>query len=402
MEESRKSRRRINQSFGSKSVVGSLVLAVVAVVTVVTLGFNSSYAIPEETKLPDNFKTAEVTKELSSDTQFFVSPYFTDGGTQVFCVEHMRDFMSDVEFDRGDLINDYGLLHLMANVYPNKSFGNVNEDLQSWMSQVAIWLYLYRITDLDNDGQINDNVSEDSPHYIDPTDITKIQNARGVVVDGDPDLKYYTLNTSTGGVSTGNTTENDPLLYEVINNLVTEAIANRGKSNKDLIISHADELSITQDEKFYQTSAISVAGTPSDNFNGYELKVLSAPVGTIVVNANGEEIKDLTNFGASDKFYFRIPVDKVNDELKTVKFSVTGSFDTYEGNYYVAEDAQTIASVASIANNVNKGAEISLNYTPRVPDTGMSTAQTVYFVGLIILLSGVGIIYANVKPEESK
>ena len=74
----------------------------------------------------------------------------------------------------------------------------------------------------------------------------------------------------------------------------------------------------------------------------------------------------------------------------------------HHDNYYVAEDAQTIASVASIANNVNKGAEISLNYTPRVPDTGMSTAQTVYFVGLIILLSGVGIIYANVKPEESK
>ena len=74
MEESKKNRRIINQSFSSKSVVGSLVLAVIAVVTVVTLGFNSSYAIPEETKLPDSFKTAAVTKELSSDTNFFVSP----------------------------------------------------------------------------------------------------------------------------------------------------------------------------------------------------------------------------------------------------------------------------------------------------------------------------------------
>ena len=43
---------------------------------------------------------------------------------------------------------------------------------------------------------------------------------------------------------------------------------------------------------------------------------------------------------------------------------------------------------------------VDVNYTPDVPDTGMTTAQTIYFIGLIILLSGVGIIYATAKPQE--
>ena len=32
----------------------------------------------------------------------------------------------------------------------------------------------------------------------------------------------------------------------------------------------------------------------------------------------------------------------------------------------------------------------------------MNTAQTIYFIGLIVLLCGVGIVYANVKPVEAK
>ena len=108
------------------------------------------------------------------------------------------------------------------------------------------------------------------------------------------------------------------------------------------------------------------------------------------------------SISGTDKFYIRVPINKVNENNKTIKFSVTGSFTTLEGNYYKATGAQTIATVQTVTSNVQTGAEIPLNYTPDVPDTGLSTAQTVYFIGLIVLLSGIGIIYANVKPSESK
>ena len=90
------------------------------------------------------------------------------------------------------------------------------------------------------------------------------------------------------------------------------------------------------------------------------------------------------------------------DENKVIKFRVIGSFTTYEGNYYVAAGAQTISSVDTVTNNKDVGSEFTIDYTPDIPDTGISAAQTVYFIGLIVLLSGVGIIYANVKPTEQK
>lgn len=403
MEDNKKNIRFGRQSFGSISILSSLFLAIIAVVGVVTFGFKNSYAIPDvNSYLPEKFKTAEIKKTLKSDTDFYVSEYFTDGGIQVFCLGHMVDFKEGIEYSRGNAIEDYGLLYLMANIYPNKAFGNYDKDLQTWLSQTAIWLYLYRVTDLDNDGQLNGNVAENSEHYISPVELDSIQKARGVIDIDDDSLTFHTLNTKTGGVSVGNVTSEDPLLYTAIDGLVNEAIANRKTPNKALTIDFDDQISVTQDEKYYQTSAIAVTGTPSDNFNGYEVKISSAPDGTFVVNANGEKIEDLTNMKASDKFYFRVPVDKVTEEKKSIKFTVTGSFKTYEGYYYVAENAQTITGIGTVNNNLNKGAEIQLNYTPDVPDTGMSAAQTVYFVGLIILLSGVGIIYANVKPEESK
>ena len=168
-----------------------------------------------------------------------------------------------------------------------------------------------------------------------------------------------------------------------------------------LLINVADEISITQDEKYYQTSAVTVAGSPSDNFNGYELKINKAPEGTFAVDVNGNKIEDLSNLGVNDKVYFRVPVANVTEENKLIEFSVTGVFSTYNGYYYKHDGGQTISSVDVTPSNISKGEDISLDYTPKVPDTGMSTAQTVYFIGLIILLSGIGIIYANVKPEES-
>ena len=46
--------------------------------------------------------------------------------------------------------------------------------------------------------------------------------------------------------------------------------------------------------------------------------------------------------------------------------------------------------------------DIQLDYTPKIPDTGMGVAQAIYFMGLILLLSGVGIVYANAKPKTSE
>lgn len=394
-----KSRKKIQQTMSTSSIMSALGLAIVAVMAVVVFGFNSSYAAEDVgTVLPDQFTTAEVTKTIHGDTNFKISPYHTTDGQQVFCLEHMVDFKSGATFTKGDAITDYGLLYLMANIYPNVQFDAfLNADLQTWLSQTAVWMYLYEKELIDYG-----SVAETSKNYISPTDLEYIKTTRGITIDDDFTV-VYTGNPNTGGISNVSVTTDDPILYDkYIKPVVDAALQNRAQAaTKKLYINFDDEISITQDNKYYQTSAVSVTATPADSFRGYEVVINSAPEGTFVVDANGNKIEDLKNMSPTDKFYFRIPVDKMTDANKILKFSINGTFKIYSGNYYVSENAQTITSVNLQDTVLSDGAELPLNYSPRVPDTGMSTAQTVYFIGLIILLSGVGIIYANVKPEES-
>lgn len=382
----------------SKSILGTFALAIIAVIAIVIVGVNqSSYAIPEVTnKLPDTFTTAAVGEEVYTNTGFSVFPYKTTTGVTVFCMERNIGFAADTNFSKAEAITDYGLLYLMANISPNKVFkdskGNsfnaeINDAVQTWVSQVAIWVYLHEINAANNS--------------LDDATMQKIKTAQTIYTDRVP--AGYKVDGTKFDVLENPLKANDKTFYaEYIEPLVKYALEHKNKPNEILKVNKTDTISVTSDEKYYQTAQISVAATPGENFKGYSVKLEAAPEGSFIVNANGNKLEDDNHMSVNDKFYIRVPVDKVNENNKIIKFSVTGSFTTYEGNYYKATGAQTIATVQTVTNNVQTGAEIPLNYTPDVPDTGLSTAQTVYFIGLIVLLSGIGIIYANVKPSESK
>ena len=71
----------------------------------------------------------------------------------------------------------------------------------------------------------------------------------------------------------------------------------------------------------------------------------------------------------------------------------------YNGLRYAVkgEEAQTVTTVQFNRNSKDSGKDFDL---APAPDTGISAGQTIYFVGLIVLLCGVGIIYANAKPTQ--
>ncbi len=387
----------------SKSVIGTFALAVIAVVAIVIAGLGqTSYAIPQiDDKFPDKFTTAEPGETIygtaGTAIRFPVLPYQSTDGLIVFCMEHHVDFMADTEFSKGDAIQDYGLLYLMANIYPHVKFKTANgvelaEPVQVWLSQVAIWLYLAEMY------PENPNYSLAIGDTISAADaLATIKSIKGLYTDSHSD--YYKAN----GTEEMDITANDSSFYDVyLEPLLTSAKANRSVPNKELKISMGSAVDKTSDDAYYQSSEITVVASPSDNFNGFDLELTEAPEGTKVVDVNGNEITTLTDLQVTDKFYIRVPVDKVTDENKVVKFRVIGSFTTYEGNYYVAAGAQTISSVDTVTNNKDVGSEFTIDYEAPVDDTGLSAAQTVYFIGLIVLLSGVGIIYANVKPATQK
>ena len=390
----------------SKSVLGTFALAIIAVIAIVIVGVNqSSYAIPEVTNpLPDTFVTADIVDSETIKTSpagagHPVNPYKTTadtGSLRLFCMQPSAEFAGGKTYKKGEKVTDYGLLYLLAEL-SGKTFNDeinavysdqtVREAVKTWVSQVAIWMYL-------NDSRVTPDSAIKNYSFKEGVK-EQFEGAKALTI-GDAVTLYKA--DGTVGVTTTDTDKTFKAVY--VDKLVEAAIAHKSTPNKVLKINKTDTISVTSDEKYYQTAQISVDG--EENFNGYSVKLEAAPEGSFIVNANGNKLEDDNHMSGTDKFYIRVPVDKVNENNKIIKFSVTGSFTTYEGNYYKATGAQTIATVQTVTNNVQTGAEIPLNYTPDVPDTGLSTAQTVYFIGLIVLLSGIGIIYANVKPSESK
>lgn len=393
----------------SKSILGTFALAIIAVIAIVIVGVNqSSYAIPEVTNpLPDTFVTADI---VASETILTspagaghpVNPYKTTadtGSLRLFCMQPSAEFAAGTTYKKGEKVTDYGLLYLLAEL-SGKTFNDeinavysdqtVREVVKTWVSQVAIWMYL-------NDSRVTPDSAIKNYSFKEGVK-EQFEGAKGLSI-GDA-VRLYKAD-GTVGVTTTDTDKTFKAVY--VDKLVEAAIAHKSTPNKVLKINKTDTISVTSDEKYYQTSQISIT---KENFIGYSVKLDSVPDGSFIVDENGNKIEDskLTNMSEDSKFYIRVPIDKVNEKNKTIKFSITGSFTALEGNYYFDEGNkyQTVAAVQTVTNNVQTGAEIPLNYTPEVPDTGLSTAQTVYFIGLIVLLSGIGIIYANVKPSESK
>lgn len=392
----------------SKSILGTFALAIIAVIAIVIVGVNqSSYAIPEVTNpLPDTFVTADIVDSETIKTSpagagHPVNPYKTTadtGSLRLFCMQPSAEFAGGKTYKKGEKVTDYGLLYLLAEL-SGKTFNDeinavysdqtVREAVKTWVSQVAIWMYL-------NDSRVTPDSAIKNYSFKEGVK-EQFEGAKALTI-GDAVTLYKA--DGTVGVTTTDTDKTFKAVY--VDKLVEAAIAHKSTPNKVLKINKTDTISVTSDEKYYQTAQISVDG--EENFNGYSVKLEAAPEGSFIVNANGNKLEDDNHMSGTDKFYIRVPVDKVNENNKIIKFSVTGSFTTLEGNYYFDEgnEYQTVAAVETVTNNVQTGAEIPLNYTPDVPDTGLSTAQTVYFIGLIVLLSGIGIIYANVKPSESK
>ena len=285
------------------------------------------------------------------------------------------------DYYKGEAIDDYGLLYILNNSYVNgKSIydsANPNKYVESWATQVAIWLYLYE-------------ADPSSVHYLKPE-----------YVEG-----YKTMDRIDYCSDITDPTSCESAAIPGIGNKIDELVAaakNASNAKKLDVNISSDKIVKTKDEKYYQSDKISVVGNPSSSLKNFTV-ALSGVDGAIAVDSNGNKLTGEVAPGTD--FYVIVPVDKVTEKVSKVKVSVTGTFDSLAGNVYSTTEVsaggkpyQKVVSVTGTTVNENKGIEIEF---VGAPDTGMNTAQTIYFIGLIILLCGVGIVYANAKPVESK
>ena len=311
---------------------------------------------------------------------FNVPTYYADAAGQdpIFCIEQGAA-VDSVPYKKTAVLDDYGLLYILNNSYlKNVDIINGNEYVEKWATQVAIWLYLSeqnpdeKLTAGPNAGQYAHKFKDGDLDKIKAANRFKTQDSTVVAADG-------VWNKIRAFVDTAKSQSKARILS------VTKA---------------SDELSKTTDDKYYQTALISVVGNPSGALQTYEVSV-SGVDGAKVIDENGKEMKVLTGLPPSTKFHVLIPADQVTSTAKMLNVNVTGTFDYLTGSIYMDEGAtrQKVVTVTGTTRQEKAGLAFSVVGTP---DTGMSASQTIYFIGLIVLLCGVGIVYANAKPVESK
>lgn len=354
---------------------------------------NVSYAavapIPEDTGLGDSFVTSAPGTEVVSNSGFPIMMYSTTTGIPIFCLERDVEYKGGTTMTKGERITDQGLLYVMAHTFPHEKFKDSNgkefpEEVQTWLTQATIWQYLYE-TGAENNMVGSGNVAN----------IDNIKTAVSLSWEGN------VLGCRMDGCDAGASSQEtfyDARIAPIVANAKQADVTTNGTI--DISISN-QEMSITSDEKYYQTALVTITKSDPANFvsNSLKVEIQSAPDGTILIDENGQEIQDYNNI---EKFYVRIPVQSVTEENKSVLLHVEGTYRGYDGYKYTAVGAQTVSTVFTTDVKTFDDLDIPINYTPEVPNTSMSIAQSVYFIGLIVLLCGVGIIYANAKPRQKQ
>ena len=384
------------------SMTALVVVAFVGIIGLMVFGLNQiSFAVDPTAQLPAKFVSAQGDETVSRLTGSTIDGvdgilpilgfYTKEEGIPIYCIEYDITYTIDKEYTPGEEITDKGLMYLMSKLYPNVSFkdstgADLPENVQVWLSQSAIWTYLYETGDPNN--QTLNSVPASAPKKF-------ADNVRKVVKlyrGSGSDVEYVVEETTP--------------LYELygINELIAKSKEVKLEPDVSAIPQYGKNISITNDNKYYQTELVSVNYTSNSisTYKGYSVNLSKAPEGTILVDESGNVYADVANMSPTSKFYVRVPVDKVTDKSKKIEISVNGKFDMYGANKYVSGEYQKVANVKIQNKEISGPLDIQLDYTPEIPDTGMGVAQTIYFMGLILLLSGVGIVYANAKPKTSE
>ena len=392
MEES----KRQKKSIMNLSVVLSFVVSIFAVFSlamfgiVMNQGTGVSYAAPDGTDFNLRWGAEIHSYTLKEDGETEDKMYdminYYAGDTnilanQVFCIERKKTTENnnpykatdEVRSGATDLKEDTGLMYLLGIGKTGKAITEYGSEVDGYVLQSAIWYYLAEKYPNDETYKLRDETDQGGQELRDKA----VMDYAGTIY-----LEFGSTKIVSDKISGPN---------GYISKLVNEAKAYAGNT---LTVNIGDSKPAkTEDGKYYQSPVITPVGT--NTLVSYDVEV-SGIEGIVVVNENGEEISS-TNIPAGTKFYVRIPADKVSKESQTVKINVKGLFNNGGVHYYATENVerQRLAYVTPVV--VPAGAEFAI-----VGDTGMNVAQTIYFIGLVVLLCGVGIVYANAKPVEAK
>ena len=188
--------------------------------------------------------------------------------------------------------------------------------------------------------------------------------------------------------------------------VVSEALTKEGTLDDvsiNLSVANEGNSQWTESGDFYRTGKINVetlgasSSSVAASLNGIDNAMLYGCPSSGDCNEN----KDITNISLTSYDHFRIyvPKDAVSTEKKNVTLVFNYKFEVISGYYYKANGHQTVTMLGTLPKEVSKGLDFSI---VKVPDTATDISGTIYIVGLIVLLSGLGILYINVRKQKTQ
>ena len=291
---------------------------------------------------------------IGNDNGF--TSYVTTDGTIVYCMDLDKAGATSGTGYTYSANADAGLLYIMENGYPNKSITNRNE-IDRYITQSAVWWYL---SDTGQTAQMSKAFqTTDKEAYAGIRDEIK------KLVNGAKEAKAqnYAIDLQTSNTN----------------------------------------LKLTEDEKYYESSALSATVTGSDT---YKVTVSGGTKGTIVTDENGNAKNE---FKSNEKFKIRIPSNELDSAIQlTVKVSSEGS---KSAAVFTPSDAsfQRVVSSEVYTNNVEDTAILSVTPTGdtpgveiTVPNTSANIPLIILGVGFALIIVGFGIFWYITKKKQGQ
>lgn len=330
-----------------------------------------------------------ITLDNTSSMPFYQES--NDGKYLLYCFDRKNN-----SYDAGDVLSkdkkvDYKYAALLKKAYPintviNPLYGQVTAENTAatpiaselatqmtnvWITQVALW---------NLQGTINNT-----------------QLSTGA--DGDSNYLSF---VSTDSTMTYDIYTDSEFIHPVIsnnlwNNYVTKLVTNIPEDPANSQLSVKMDGKLTNDGTNEKTGLISVSvSNTGASYSTYSLSFTDAPDGVKVYTEAGAEVTDVNNIPVGTKIYLVIPKKSVTEGKS---FTVTAKANiTYDAAYQYVDKVNNHQPSILVGPETK---EVSANLLI-VPDTASSVSRSIYFVGFIILLSGAGIIYANVKPKKEE
>lgn len=413
IEEKQKNNKKLHLSI---SVGLSFAVAFVAMFSILFISLSgTSYAAPSVTTLPTSFttKTTEfAVVDYNGDDGYYDTPIFTaeNVDSPVFCVESAREFANNTLYTRDGEINDEGFIYLLSKLSAldvkdadivagstlDTSIGlSKSQIVKSWIKQTAIWAYLGRA------GGIYSSTASD------------IYKNAGVVNDlaSKASVKFYAEDASIDPVILSIADSSKIYAKYGVANIINTALSYKFSTTVLTVKATKASGNFGEPEGGYMKSPevtvnVNATGGITTNPTTYSVSLGNAPEGTKVkgVKSNGQEVElsasdlNAVSISAYQGLYVYVPANKVTE---TVTFSLTikANFKVYTGYYYKTQNSNDQRIITIDLVDKPKSSSVEFTLTP-TPDTGVNVSKLMYIVGMIVLLSGLGILYVNIKNQK--